>query len=393
MVKNLKVKPNEIKNKIQLKAVDLSSRHSNLCLEWSTGVGKTRAAALIVQKIIKENPEAKGFLVCKESTHLKNWIVDIKKFSLDSILDNMSNFLYASLHKHNKSIVDFIILDECHALTWKRVIQLRKIIQSNKTKVILLSATIPDEKKYLIERLLGTQVFYAKITLKKAFELKLLPEPKIIVHKVELEDNPGDLYDIEIKKGRTIKVTQVKFYKLITKRMEYYLNLSEDTELKQDLRRNCKNKYLNLGTQRKKFLSIVKTKKAKELVERFRASKSRFICFSGTIDQSLELGALSAINSKNKKGINQELIDCFNREDCVELFVVKMLREGVNLSNIEKGIIIQLDSTVGSFYQMLGRCLRHEFPEMHIIVVKNTKDEQYFANSIKDFDKKYIRYE
>jgi superfamily II DNA or RNA helicase len=69
-----------------------------------------------------------------------------------------------------------------------------------------------------------------------------------------------------------------------------------------------------------------------------------------------------------------------------------MLREGINLSNIEKGIIVQLDSTVGSFFQMFGRCLRHEFPEMHLIVVKDTQDEVYFDNAMQDFDNKYVTY-
>ena len=88
----------------------------------------------------------------------------------------------------------------------------------------------------------------------------------------------------------------------------------------------------------------------------------------------------------------QDLIDCFNREECDELFAVKMLRESVNLTNIEKGVITQLDSTIGSFYQMMGRTLRHEFPELHIFVVDNTQDIKYFENSMKDFDEKYVKY-
>jgi len=39
---------------------------------------------------------------------------------------------------------------------------------------------------------------------------------------------------------------------------------------------------------------------------------------------------------------------------------------------------------------MLGRCLRHEFPEMHLLVVQDTQDEKYFNKSMKNFNKKYI---
>ena len=98
------------------------------------------------------------------------------------------------------------------------------------------------------------------------------------------------------------------------------------------------------------------------------------------------------MHSKNDKGVNQELIDCFNRGECNELFAVKMLREGINLFDIEKGIITQLDSGIGSFFQMLGRCLRHDFPELHMFVLQNTQDVVYFKKSMKSFNDKYIKY-
>jgi ERCC4-related helicase len=68
-----------------------------------------------------------------------------------------------------------------------------------------------------------------------------------------------------------------------------------------------------------------------------------------------------------------------------------MLRESVNLTDIQKGIVVQLDSTIGSFYQMLGRCLRHEFPQMHLLILEDTQDEVYFASAMKDFDLKFIK--
>ena len=94
----------------------------------------------------------------------------------------------------------------------------------------------------------------------------------------------------------------------------------------------------------------------------------------------------------HSKEVNQELIDCFNRNECSELFAVKMLRESVNLFNIEKGIITQLDSGIGSFFQMLGRTLRHDFPEMHLFVLQDTQDVKYFRKSMKNFNQKYLKY-
>ncbi len=75
-----------------------------------------------------------------------------------------------------------------------------------------------------------------------------------------------------------------------------------------------------------------------------------------------------------------------------ELFMVGMCREGMNLTDIEKGLIVQLDSTVGSFFQMMGRMLRHEFPEIHMIQLCGSQDDKYFEKAMADFDLKYVTY-
>lgn len=404
------------KDVIQSKAVKLNRKHRFLCLEWATGTGKTRAAALIVEDILKEKPNATGYLICKESTHKKNWINDFNKFNM-SVDKSMKTILYASL-KNQKKPADFVVLDECHALTPLRILHLRKILQKG-TKLIFLSATIPAEKKRLINDLCK-KVHYYTISLNKAFELKLLPEPSLVVHKVWLNKDVvnGKLWDYEARRPKNKKSVKKKFcshknlymtlkntplscgvvaqgteqehYDALSKQMAYFQSLSEDMEVPYLIRQGCRNKFLNIASQRKKFIAEVKTLTVKNLVEEFRKNKLRFICFTGSINQVKELGANRAVHSKNKNDFNQDLIDCFNNLECSELFAVKMLREGINLTNIERGVITQLDSGIGSFFQMLGRCLRHEFPEMHLLVLQDTQDVVYFKRSIEKFNKKYI---
>lgn len=405
------------KDKIQSRAVELSVENRYLCLEWSTGCGKTLAAAKIVSNIIEGNPDAKGYLICKESTHKKNWIDDLKKHGMNNVIDSLKNVLYASL-KNQKEKADFIILDECHALTILRLKALSKIMSRN-TKVILLSATISKDKKYLINSFFG-EVHFNKIPLVKAIELKLLPEPSLVVHKVKLNEEivDGKYWEFKARSPKDKKSgiykkcshkdmfvtmknnsknwgiiclgTEKEHYDALTKQMAYFKGLSEDFSLPYPVREGCRNKWLNTASVRKKFIAEVKTERVKELVNKFREVNSRFICFTGSINQSKELGSDSSVHSKNSKEHNQELIDCFNRMECSELFAVKMLREGINLTQIEKGIITQLDSTIGSFFQMLGRCLRHEFPEMHLMLLEDTQDVKYFNNSMENFDDKYI---
>jgi superfamily II DNA or RNA helicase len=398
----------KIRSKIQDKAVDLFNANDHICLEWSTGVGKSLAAI----KMIKSGQ--RGYLICKESTHLSNWEAEFKKHKKLTIMRKMDVFLYASLHKYqtNSTFPDFIILDECHALTEKRVALLKPII-GPLTKVILLSATIPESKKDLIIQLIGKVRNY-KIPLLKAIDLGLLPKPELIVHKMKL--TPTGKYEFKFRKakgkitkycdykdmwktikmypkdvGITVKCNEIQFYELISRQMSYFKDMMIKSS-NHGMREACRNRFLNLGSQRKKFISKVKTVKTASIVKQFRGSKKRFICFTGAIDQSIVLGAKSSVNSKNLKEYNQDLINCFNDGSCSELFAVKMLRESVNLTNIEKGIIVQLDSTVGSFFQMFGRCLRHDFPEMHLIVIDGTQDEVYFERAMEDFDNKYVKY-
>jgi len=401
------------KDKIQLKAVELGKKHRFLCLEWSTGTGKTLAAVMIVDNILKENKGATGYLVCKESTHRKNWVDDIKKHKKTKVLKSTKTILYASL-KTQKVKADYIIFDECHALTPLRIKHLSNILQKG-TRIIFLSATINDAKRDLINDLCK-KVHYYKIDLMDAIKLKLVPKPDLVVHKMYLKQNVGNktwdfqhrkskngvqrycthekLFitqkNVDKKDGIICQGSQQQYYDAISKQMEYYKGLSQDLSVPYPVRTGCRNKWLNLASQRKKFIAEVKTEILKDLVKEFRLDDSRFICFTGSINQAKTLGAESAIHSKNSNEHNQELIDCFNNLECKELFAVKMLREGVNLTQIERGIITQLDSEIGSFFQMLGRCLRHEFPEMHLIVLQDTQDVVYFNKSMKNFNKDFI---
>ena len=366
-----------------------------------------------MQEILDKNPNARGYIVCKESTHKKNWKDDILKHGYGHLLNSIEMLMYASAKKLKKA--DFYILDECHALTPMKSAIFRELV-NGKTKVIYLSATIDKQKQFLIDRISRDSSRKYSISLVKAIDMGLLPEPKVVVHRAKLNDN--DVRDNEFIMKRGTKTKQVRitcdyhdrwnqfnrhsnveikvmcneseYYQLLVDQMSYYYTMSQDLTVPYLRREQHRNKMVNLGSQRKRFIASTKTKKAKSLVDKFRRDKNRFICFTGSIDQSAILGSASSIHSKNKKGRNQELVDCFNRNECSELFAVKMLRESVNLSNIQKGIIVQLDGSIGSFYQMLGRCLRHEFPEMHLLILEDTKDEEYFASAIKDFDKKFI---
>ena len=111
----------------------------------------------------------------------------------------------------------------------------------------------------------------------------------------------------------------------------------------------------------------------------------KFICFAGSVPQAKELGGDGAVHSSNKK--NDEIIQAFNEGETKSIYAVNMLKEGINLSDIEASLIIQLSSKELDIVQRTGRILRaKEQPEQYIIYYKNTQDEKYLGNVLKLFD-------
>jgi superfamily II DNA or RNA helicase len=68
-----------------------------------------------------------------------------------------------------------------------------------------------------------------------------------------------------------------------------------------------------------------------------------------------------------------------------------MITEGMNLTDIQMGIITQLDGKERLFVQKIGRVLRADSPKAVIFYYKNTQDEKYLNNALENIDAKYIR--
>lgn len=384
----------EIKNLIQNKAVTLA-QDNNVLLSWATGTGKSLAAIKIATKIT----DLKWYIVCKETTHIENWINEFKKHKID--YSNFEIFCYDSLHKYSDTKAN-IILDEVHCITELRVSLLKKIHFS---KMIALSATVPDEKKEILQTLVSFKEYH--ISLSEAINTGIVPVPKIYIVDIFLNNSEPTETHI-LKKGLKdkrqivtcnfkerykvfkeykdvelhIKCTQKERYDLLVSEIEYY-KLQHFKLKKQWTEFN----WLQAGLKRKKFLSEIKTNAAREILKQL--DKKRLICFTGSIEQCNELGEKYAIHSKSDIDSNS-LIDQFNKQKINKLFAVKMLREGINLEKIDSSIIIQLDNQLLSFIQMLGRCIRGLLPECYILVVRNTQDEVYLNTALTGFDNKYL---
>ena len=379
----------------------ITKNNPNVALMAGTGVGKTKIALDIVNKF-----KCKKILVLiAERAHKKNWEEEIAKWYPK--LKGVEFFCYASMHKLEDKY-DIILYDECHHLgTEKRLSYLQRLHPKFR---VFLSATLSPQFLTTLEYLLGIRITRVKYSLQDAIDSNILRKPQINLIPLELNNKASDDEIIEswgkeklrkklqctyrevwsctspiFKKGNPnvelhIKCTQAQHYEYLTKKMDYYKRNFEmyRSEI-------MKNRWLQYGSRRKRFLGELKTEEVKRLLD-YLGSK-RFICFCTSINQANELGGENAIHSKS----DNKALEDFNNLKSDKLFAVGMLQEGMNLKNIEVGIIVQLDGQELRFIQKSGRVYRADNPVQYIFYYKNTRDEEYLAKALEGINSEYVK--
>lgn len=396
------------RDELQREAVNKLLNNSRLILQWATGVGKSRVAIKALQELHK----SKVLLVVAEIAHKKNWEREFKENLTEEEFNQLfvpvTVECYASLKNYRDTKWDLIIFDEGHHLGSDFRLDILQSLSSE--RVLVLSATLSDAS--LVETLSSTfgPFVTSKVSLQEAIEEGWLPEPKIYTIPLRLNYVNRDQIIVE-EWGRKEKrvhyecTYQERWKYLRAKKVlkdvtliihctqyEKYAYLSDQFDfwrkryftLRQEY---IKAKWLQFGSQRKRFLGSLKTGIARQLLESL--SGHRYICFCNSIEQAVELGGANAIHSENKG--SQKVIDSFNNKEIDNLFAVGMLQEGQNLVDIEAGVIIQLDGQERAFIQKFGRTLRAENPAQYIIYFKNTRDEEYLENVLEGINSDYVR--
>lgn len=387
-------------------AVELIIENPRVALLWATGLGKSRAAIEMANYLQDKEKDGniKVLLVVAETAHKSNWDVELSKWKFKS--NSIKIECYASLSKYRDTWWDLIIFDEAHHLgTDLKIDVLSSMTVDN---VILLSATLPERTIQAVTRIFG-EFIVSKIPLKKAIEWKILPKPRVYLVPLSLDDKHQTCTIIEEwgrKEDRVtyncsfpdrwtylknkykypnatlvIHCTEQQKYNYLSGQFEYWkkLFLARRQEF-------IKNKWLQTGAKRKRFLGELKTDLVRTLLHKIR--DKRFICFCTSIEQAEQLGGQNAIHSKRTDSL--QIIKDFNRKKINNLFAVGMLQEGQNLTDIEVGIIIQLDGQERAFIQKFGRSLRAEDPIQFIFYYENTRDTEYLKNVLEGIDRKYI---
>lgn len=352
--------------------VALTNDHKHIVIELPTGTGKGQ----IVANCIRKNESTKPWVVLvPEIAQIKNYIDDLFKHGDNDLLEKKiaKIICYASIDGIEGGEYN-VHINECHRVSEHRMDILKTVKFDH---IISDSATIDDK---IAKRLNEIEPFYRySMTLQEVINLGILPQPTVICIGVDL--NAVDKTELYRKK----MVTEKEMYWGLTNTVDFWKDKYEVDA--QDWQRV---KWLAAGSARKRWLSGLKTEKAYELMLVCTTQKERYVCYCGSVAQAKELGAFQAIHAGNKR--SKQVIEDFNNGLTNSLFSCQMVVEGMNFTNVDRGIIIQLDGMDRTFLQKLGRILRGEDPVIYIIYVKGTRDETYLKTALSNIDKNYIKY-
>jgi superfamily II DNA or RNA helicase len=394
------------REELKKQILTMAKTNSKIAIQWGTSVGKSKAAIDVANQLYENNSNLKILLIVAEVPHKKNWIDEFKKWNLKA--QSITIECYASLKKYKGTEWDLIIFDEAHHLGSD--LRLSILTEIKVDNVVLLSATLPESLFESLYPIYG-KFAISKVSLQDAIEYGFLPEPKIYLIPLTLDNTKTNQVIIEEwgKKEKRINITCTYYerWKYLKNRNSYpniclsitctplqkYQYLSEKFEFwKRSYLRmrqeHMKNKWLQIGSTRKRFLGECKTEAVNHLL--YKLKDRRLICFCSSIEQAEILGKNNAIHSEKNNSL--EIIDNFNTKKSNRLFAVGMLQEGQNLVDIEAGIIVQLDGKERAFIQKFGRSMRAKDPIQYIFYYKNTRDEEYLNKILEEIDPSYISY-
>ena len=412
---------NEFKTQLQKREFDVLKDEHRVILKWATGCGKSKMTIDLINNAVKKHhlqnykyeEPVSILLVVGETAHKKNWKEELNTWELDYDHCYTDIICYQSLHKVIGLCYDIIVCDEAHHLfTEKRMAAMEAII--NKTKeqdpgtpgyVFLLSATLSSSKVMMAEEMFG-KFAISTVTLKDAISNDILPDPRVYVVAMEL-DNVRDDQEIMANKadeGSPV-VSWDRRFKYLSKKLpciirctekQKYLYYSDTMEYWKQRYERSKNQFhhnlwVSTGSLRKRYLGELKTYAVRDFLKRV-PYKKRFVCFCASVAQAELFSRTHTISSKKPSRKNQEIIDAFNSRKINQIYAVGMITEGMNLTDIQAGIIVQLDGKERLFVQKFGRSLRAEDPVTFIFYYKGTQDEVYLKNALENIDSKYVQH-
>lgn len=363
--------------------------NKQILAELPTNFGKTLIA---LKWLDNTSNHQKVLIVIPRLVLIDNWKQEFMKWGFAHLLSRVRFVTYVSYPKLmlKEPVWDAVIFDEVHHLS-ERCREHVNLMQAN--RIMMLSATVNRDVKWDL-RILFKDLFIYKISTKQAIEEKILPDPRVYLIPLMLNNTDINCEIVKNKSQKTeivipykqrfeynkvknrrvvIKCTQRQYYNEISSLIDWYKN-------------RFKQLFLIKSGERLKWLSNQKTEFVKSILKYL--DKERTLTFCNSINQTEELGKY-CINSKNKE--SDKNLKKFNEKKIKHITACTMLDEGINLSDCRIGVYAVLNSSERMVKQKLGRLLRHPEPVIVIPYYKDTRDEEIVKKMLEDYNSELVK--
>ena len=427
---------NEAKERVQFEALDMWHKTGRCgTIAAGTGFGKSRLAVMEVIKMASQNSfngsEPEVLLVSPtEKLRDVNWPQEFEDWGASDLFNrHVKSICFASLRKERDLLMTtgkrykLVILDEIHHLTMLNAEAfstdgfeeddiLTDFFAAGLTDAVIgLTATEPDPNrdpnKARIIYQIAPVVF--RYSLDRGVSDGLIADYEIRVIWSPLDDSkkviPGGT------KLKPFKVTEAGHYKYIQKSIQRsQIGISEAFKSMND---GSIDVFTDMGALEKvqKKINALKKQSERMVFARTRfiynlATKTevavralRFIAgqgkrtlvFCGSIAQSDYLLPGKTYHSKS----GDAAFNAFNAKHIDILGVVNAANEGINFTELDQALILQVDSNARNLVQRIGRCLRVRDGHkaiIYIVCAPDTVDQKWLAISLEGFDPNKITY-
>jgi superfamily II DNA or RNA helicase len=397
LIKYPKTKEECLANKDFIQKRGKTSWHNNNGIgvfEWATGVGKSKPAIEIVDELRHDwlsqfQKDIQILLVTPtEEMRDENWPLEFEKWGVS--MDGIKSIAYASLGKQDLSKYDLIIYDEYHRITLGNLRKLQDALDTGKLMLLGLSATLPtkgwtDDDKERIKLMKELCPTVDKVTLDEAVDYGLVCDFEMHVLKFYMESVKEE-YDGGTK-AKPFKQTEKARYNWLTKKVQFAMIQVAKSPAKKGF------EFKAIG-ERCQFIYGMnsKMKLARECLKRLNVNGQRTLVFAGSIDHANELCGENVYHSES----NREALDKFQNKEIPLLGSVKAMDEGLNITEPDNALIMQVTSVERSLYQRTGRLLRKRYDKLDhkavivVLVAANSVDEQWFNKASQNLESSRI---
>lgn len=357
------------REEIQQEALDIATKHKRSGLAISMGVGKTLIGLKYIDYFQNANMnKLKVLVVAPKLSIFDSWKDDSVKFNIS--LDNVEFTTYLSLHKCDPFIYDIVIMDECHSLLINHTLFLNRY----KGRILGLTGTPPRHLQSEKGKMVSTYcpMMYKYIT-DDAIDDNILNDYRIIVHKLSLSTDNTIAVNMKDKQFYT---SEQKNYEYWTKRL---------------MEAQSKKMEQIASVMRMRTLMDFQTKEtyAKQLMQDI---EEKCIVFCNTQAQADRI-CKDSYHSTNPDAEDNLLR--FKNDEIDKLSCVLQLNEGVNIPNLRAGIIMHAYGNERKSNQRIGRLLRlnpNDTSIIHILCYKNSVDERWVTEALKDLDPAKVKH-